>query len=295
MYGYVRPKRGELKVREYERFRSVYCGLCHHLSRRYGPVCRFLVNYDFTFLAMALAKPGPQSLGPRRCPFHPLRKYPCLESCESLDRAADYTVVLAWWKLRDGAMDGAFFKAAACRLACLGLKRAYKKAARRQPDFAKTVQESLQKLDKLEKVKSASLDETADTFAAILRAAAEGEPAPARRRVLEELFYHLGRTVYILDAVDDLGEDVKRNAYNPLRYRFSPEGGRLEQPDGEALRLTLRHSHNSMISAYELMDETAYSEIVSNVIYLGLPAVTQAVFAGTWRAPARKNRERSSI
>ena len=36
MYGYVRPVKGELKISEFERFRGVYCGLCHELARRYG-------------------------------------------------------------------------------------------------------------------------------------------------------------------------------------------------------------------------------------------------------------------
>ena len=44
MYGYVRPERGELKVREYELFRGAYCGLCHTLGERYGPIPRLFLN-----------------------------------------------------------------------------------------------------------------------------------------------------------------------------------------------------------------------------------------------------------
>ena len=49
MYGYVRPDKGELRVREYELFRAVYCGLCQALRERYGFLSRFAVNYDMTF------------------------------------------------------------------------------------------------------------------------------------------------------------------------------------------------------------------------------------------------------
>lgn len=56
MYGYIRPDRGELKVREYQQFRAAYCGLCEALRRRCGLLSRFVVNYDLTFLAMALSK-----------------------------------------------------------------------------------------------------------------------------------------------------------------------------------------------------------------------------------------------
>ena len=31
MYGYIRPDIGELRINEYRRFRSAYCGLCEAL------------------------------------------------------------------------------------------------------------------------------------------------------------------------------------------------------------------------------------------------------------------------
>ena len=52
MFGYVRPLKGELKVKEHEQFKAAYCGLCNTLKKRYGFFSRFLLNYDFTFLAM---------------------------------------------------------------------------------------------------------------------------------------------------------------------------------------------------------------------------------------------------
>ncbi|MCD7769012.1 MAG: DUF5685 family protein [Oscillospiraceae bacterium] len=291
MYGYVRPEKGELKIREYQRYRGVYCGLCHDLRRRYGPFCRLLVNYDFTFLAMLLAGEGEETTCDRRCPVHPARKYPCLGTCAELDTAADETVILAWWKLRDGARDESLLKSLLYRIACLILRRAYKKATGRRPGFASVVETQLLRLNRLEDAKNSSLDETADAFACILRAAGEGAEGD-RSRILGELLYHLGRIIYILDAVDDLAQDERSGDYNPLRYRFNPEEGKLSQQDEAALRLTLQHSHNSISAAWALLEPSPYSEIISNVIYLGLPTVTQAVFAGTWHA---HKRERSKI
>ncbi|MCD7845904.1 MAG: DUF5685 family protein [Oscillospiraceae bacterium] len=290
MYGYVRPEKGELKVKEYQRYRGVYCGLCHGLRRRYGPMCRMLVNYDFTLLAMLLAG-AEETTCDKRCPVHPLRKYPCLDSCPGLDIAADETVILAWWKLRDGVRDERFFKSLLYRAACLVYRRAYKKAAALRPAFAAETQAQMERLNRLEEAKSPSLDETADAFAAILRAAGE-TGAGTRSRVLGELLYHLGRIVYLLDAADDLAQDEKEGSYNPLRYRFQLENGKLSQQDEAALRLTLQHSHNSISAAWALLEPSPYSEIISNIIYLGLPAVTQAVFAGTWRP---RKRERSKL
>ena len=36
MFGYVRPSVRDLPEEELDRFRAMYCGLCHTLSRRYG-------------------------------------------------------------------------------------------------------------------------------------------------------------------------------------------------------------------------------------------------------------------
>lgn len=294
MYGYVRPERGELKVREYEIFRGVYCGLCHTLKKRYGPLLRYAVNYDFTFLAMLLAGPEPVSDCVRRCPYHPLRRTCCPENASFMDAAADCTVILAYWKLRDGAEDKPFLPALGCRLLARLIHGAYHQAARSLPDFAAVTESELEALAKLEREKCPQVDAAADRFARILQAAGELERDETRRRVLRELLYHLGRIVYILDAADDLAEDVKTDSYNPLRYRFAPgEGGKLTAEDEAELRLSLQHSHNSISAAFALLPETPYTDILANILFIGLPAVTQAVFSGVWKASERQRKERS--
>ena len=51
--------------------------------------------------------------------------------------------------------------------------------------------------------------QAADAFAQLLAAAAaEAVEDPVRRRVLEQLLYHLGRWVYLIDAADDLQKDA---------------------------------------------------------------------------------------
>lgn len=295
MYGYVRPDKGDLKVSEYERFRGVYCGLCHVLKERYGPVCRYLVNYDFTFLAMLLAEGEDLRTQSRRCPYHPFRKTLCPTCCEGLCAAADCTVILAYWKLRDGISDKGFFGALGCRIACRALGRHYRKAAGYQPEFAATAEENLRALASLESGKSDSLDAVADCFAKVLQAAVSVVPEETTRRVLRELLYHLGRIVYILDAVDDLPEDVRENHYNPLRYRFALRDGKLSPEDETYLRGTLQLSHNALCGAFALAEQGPFSAIVANIIYRGLPVVTQAVFDGSWKSLEKTKRERSHL
>lgn len=295
MYGYVRPVRDELKVREYEQFRGVYCGLCHTLKERYGPLARFAVNYDLTFLAMLLAGPQEEKTCPRRCPYHPMRKTMCPEAFPAMEAAADYSVILAYWKMRDGVRDERFFGALGARLGAATLRPAYKKAAAARPAFADTAKTELSALALLEEEMTPVLDAAAEPFAKLLAAAADGAADSARGRVLRELLYHLGRIVYILDAADDLSEDERTGAYNPLRYRFSLKDGALSQEDEQALRTVLTHSHNSVLAAYALLERNPYAGILDNIVYYGLPAVTQAVFSGEWRASHQYIRGRNRL
>lgn len=284
MFGYVRPFKGELKVREYEDYQSVYCGLCHALSARYGFRGRFVLNFDFTFLAMLLAEGERRDCAARRCVVHPMRKRRFCPADGTLFAAADYSVVLSYWKLRDAAQDEGFFRSLGARAASLFLWGIYRKAAKNAPDFDLNTREQLAGLEQLEREGGAHLDEAADKFARILAAAAEGVPGAARRRVLTQLFYHTGRAVYLLDAVNDLSEDTRRGRYNPLPGRYGLTEGALTPEAEESLRLTLLHSINLMEAAFQLLDPGPYQPILENILYLGIPGVMELVFSGRWNS-----------
>lgn len=281
MYGYVRPNKGELRVREFELYRAVYCGLCETLRRRYGPLSRFIVNYDFTFLAMVWMGTAP----PRRlrCPVHPFRKRLCVGACGALDLAAAQSVILAWWKLKDSVADKTFFASLPARLGALLLRRAYRKAASALPGFAELTARRLEELSALEKEGCDSLDQTADCFASILAGAGDSGQGTAEDRIRRELFYHIGRSVYILDAVDDLKDDLAGGNYNPfvLRYHPSPEG--LSPSEKEEIRATLNLSQRAASAALSLRGEDDWTPILENIVTVGLPDVASLVLSGRWR------------
>ena len=52
-----------------------------------------------------------------------------------LTLAADVSVILTWWQLRDGVADHGFFRGLPYRAALLLLRRAYRKARARRPGF----------------------------------------------------------------------------------------------------------------------------------------------------------------
>lgn len=111
------------------------------------------------------------------------------------------------------------------RAGCAALTRAYRKAAEQRPGFDRAVRRQLDVLGALERDRCPSLDAPADAFAALLAAGAAEVDDPIRRRVLEQLLYHLGRWVYLVDAADDLKEDAASGNYNPVALRFGLKDG----------------------------------------------------------------------
>lgn len=280
MFGYVRPLTAELRVRELEDYKAVYCGLCRTIGKRHGFLARFTLNYDFVFLAMVLAYGAdPCQMSQCRCPVHPFRKRKMCHEMPALDVAADESIILSYQKLLDDVADHGLLKGLPARVAVLFLRPAYRKAAAFRPEFNREVGQCLRELHNLEQECCASLDRPADTFARILQAAAPDTGEETRNRALQQMLYHVGRWIYLVDAWDDLEEDIRTGAYNPIIARY--EGQWKEHL--QDISITLLHSRNLATAAYELAKAERWDGIVSNILYLGLPAIEKLVFHGRWQ------------
>lgn len=277
MFGYVRPLREELKCREFDLYRATYCGLCRCLRRRYGLLAPMLLNYDFTFLALILW-PAEEGFTPcqGRCHANLLAKRHMCPDSPALETAADESVILAYWKLRDSAMDEGPAAGLPARILSWLLRPAYKRAAGLQKGFDQLTRECLDNLRQLEEERCPSLDRAADAFARILQGAAPSSGDEGRDRAIRALLYHLGRWIYLIDAQDDLEEDLRLGRYNPVAARFGPQG------QADALALTLNHSLNLAASAAQLADFGCRRGLIDNILFLGLPLVQRAVFDGSW-------------
>ena len=288
MFGYVRPALDKLDTANKERFQAAYCGLCHTLGRRYGLAARLFLNYDLTFLAMLLGKTC-GSLG-QRCMMHPIKKRPCACRSAALDTSADLSVILLWWQLQDGIADHGFWRGLKYRAASLLLRRAYGRARQVQPHFDRSTCNQLRQLSGLEREHCDSLDRPADCFAALLARASDAESDPVRRRVLEQMLYHLGRWIYLIDAADDLKKDLQTGNYNPVSLRFSHADGVLTEESRLALGQTLDASIRQIAAAFELTDFGDYTAVVRSVVYEGLYLVGASVLNGSFHQRVRRDR-----
>lgn len=290
MFGYVRPPQ-ELPEEERKRFGRAYCGLCHALGERYGTAARFILNYDFAFLAILLSEREEGAARRGRCAAHPVHGRERLESTEALALAADESVILAYWQARDGVEDHGRLRGLKYRGASAVLERAYRKAALARPEFDESTRRQLGLLAALEREACPSMDRASDTFAVLLQGAARSVDDPTRRRVLEQMLYHLGRWVYLVDAADDLKKDAAAGNYNPVALRYGLTGGEWTAEARESFAATLDHSIHMMATAFELWDFGVWTPVLETTLYSGLFRVGKAVLEGTFRGGGGNKRE----
>lgn len=294
MFGYVRPPLQDLSQEEADRFRRMYCGLCHTLGKRYGAAARLILNYDFTYLAILLSEKEEGSAGSKRCVVHPVHPRDFLEESSAMELAADESVILAYWQLRDGVADHDWFHGLKYRSLSAVLESAYRKAAAFRPAFDETVRRQLSLLAELEAENCSSIDRAADAFAVLLGSAAKEVDNPVRQRVLEQILYHLGRWVYLLDAADDLKQDAEEGTYNPVALRYELSGGNWTPEKRREFAVTLDHSIRMITTSFELWDFGVWTPILETTFYTGLFRTGKSVLDGTFHAIPRGGREKET-
>ena len=276
MFGYLQIDKAELKVREYEAYQSVYCGLCRQLGKDYSVFARFALSYDCTFYAMTLMalRRSCSGFDDGRCRFNPLKKCKyarCEDDCYR--KAAALTVITVYYKLCDDLRDDGFFKRLVVRLIKPFFSHCRKKAQQRFPRLDEIVGNMLKAQQKVEQSPQPQMDETAHPTAVMLAEIMRAEGRDTmEERVLYECGYHLVRWVYFMDAAEDYEKDKKRGGFNPF---LLTEAENLRTVMNEVLSQSLARSYD----AYNLLDITDFKGILDNMMLYGFPLRQQKVLA----------------
>ena len=293
MFGYIRPRIDELKVRQEAEYRAAYCGLCRCLGRRYGMSSRFLVNYDITFLYLLLSGQEEKSKSERCfCPANPLKKKACAPASPAMEYSAGACVILCVRSLQDKKRDAKGLKKLPPALAGAFLRRAYRRACAERPALAALAETQLSRLAELEAANCDSMDRAADAFAQLLSHCAD-EAVTGEKRPAQQLLYHIGRYIYLTDALDDL--PAKTGNYNPLRFRFACPDGALSETDRAYVCESIGQSIAMANTALALCELKSNREILENIVSLGLPAVLCAVDRGTFQAKQKITKDTGAL
>ncbi len=283
MFGFIRPVKSELKVKEAERFKQVYCGLCREIKTKYGFIYTLFLSYDMTFYALIAGSgnegfPAPER---KRCAANPVFGVDCARTDEAITLTAHLSVLLLYHKLKDTGRDEKGPKRIFAKLLCSLFRRGYRKAKSFLPETDNEMAEALSDLQRLEDANCDSMDRPADASARLTMAMVP-DSGDERSRILRHMFYQMGRWLYLLDAAYDVSEDMEKNCYNPVVRRY-----KLKSPDissvRQALELTLERSLVDVCMAFDLLDIKRDKELIRNIIFLGMPVVTKKVLDGTYQ------------
>ena len=264
MFGYVKPFPPDLRVRELEGYRAVYCGLCRTLKKEYGPAASLLVNYDMTFTAMALTEGRDECrFTGCRCAASPFRKKTCAVVNEALRVAAAGTVLTAYRKALDDLRDEGFWKRLRTRFIRPFLRRWARKAETRYPELAFETDRALSLYDTLEREDCESVDRMLDAVG--MGGEALAAYAHTARHERAGLLYDAARFMTIADALDDFREDEKRGRFNLLRRKAET----YEEAKDFALRYLGMIAEEAKERLSALSDDP-YQPVLQNVFFLGM-------------------------
>ncbi len=263
MFGYIRINKPEMKVKEYEMYKAVYCSLCRQLGRSYGFLSRLTLSYDFTFLALLdmSLKEGCAQIEKKRCAFNPLKKCNYCKEADELSFASAAAMIMLYYKLKDNIADEKGIKKIGYYIALPFFSSARKKAKKQYPEVENIVYEYISEQDKLERENCLEIDRAADpTAKALAKIFMLCSDDDIQKRVLQRLGYCLGRYIYLLDAACDLEDDIKKNSYNVLK------GIDIKEKAVPQIYFCI----NEAGKAFELLDIKKFKTILGNIVYLGL-------------------------
>ncbi len=265
MFGFIKPYKPELRIKEYETYRSFYCTTCKKLGKNYGLLARFTLNYEFVFLSLLCSslKDDEYKVKQGRCPFNPAKKCNyCIENSDEFDFSTSAAVMLLYFKLLDNIRDEKHFKKLGYLMLKPLFKSSYKKAALKYPELSRLFKEYDENQQKIEKQNTDNIDLAAEPTAKMLEQLLKMCSCDEKQRlVLGRLGFCLGRYIYILDAACDLQRDKKKGSFNPLKNKEDVE---------EFISRQIYFCINEAASAFELIKIYKFKNILGNIITLGL-------------------------
>ena len=261
MFGYVVVNKPELKIREFDEYRSYYCGLCHTLKREYGVKAQMTLSYDCTMAVMLLtALYEPEVVKIRKtCKAHPIKKQAMSESYIT-NYVADMNVLMSYYHLVDDWKDE---KKIHSKVYADILNGSVKKIEARYSKKAAAIKQGLKELSDCEFKMEESITKVSQTFGKVLAEVLAMKDDEWQEN-LKNLGMALGQFIYIMDAYDDLEKDKKTGNYNVLK-------GYENEPDFDIFVENILKAHMTVVAKeFEYLPIIENAEILRNIIYSGI-------------------------
>ncbi|MGN1168454.1 MAG: DUF5685 family protein [Lachnospiraceae bacterium] len=262
MFGYISINKAEMKFKDYDMYHSYYCGLCKCLKEQYGYRGQMTLSFDMTFLIVLLTglyEPETKT-ETVNCIAHPFEKH-VARTNELTDYAAAVNLILSYYKCKDNWEDDHSRKSyAVARL----LESKVKSVQKLYPKKAEIISTNLMKLTELEKKNEKNIDIMAGLFGEIMAELFvyrhdEWETS------LRKIGFFLGKFIYLMDAYEDVENDIKTGSYNPLKEEFE-----TNDDFAGSCRTLLTMMMAECSREFERLPILLHADILRNILYSGV-------------------------
>lgn len=261
MFGYIIVNKAEMKFKEFDIYHSYYCGLCQMLRKKYGKAGQLSISYDMTFVLMLLSSLYEPDVakGSCKCIAHPFEKHE-IRTTEFTEYIADMNVLLTDYKCQDDWKDEKKFTRFIYGKLLQGKS---KKLKERYAEKINTIVKLMRDFSEAEENGKADIDELSGLFGQVM----------AQIMVYKEdewsdnlgrLGFYLGKFIYLLDAYEDVEEDIRKSTFNPLKEMY-------QRPDfEEECRTILTMMMSECCKEFEKLPILDNVEILRNILYSGV-------------------------
>lgn len=293
MFGYLRADTPYLYIKDDVLYRAMYCGVCKGIADVCGQTARMGLSYDVTFLSVIMHNilGADVKIEKSHCLTHCIRSRKMAEVDELTRQLGALNTVLVYYKYTDDIMDGDRGRGKR-----LWFKKGFKRVKKNYPEIARIVRENLKRQEETEKALVDSVDRASDATATMLAEFSQYALGEKSTAYTKNLFYAVGKWIYLIDALDDYDKDVKKGAYNPFRLAYGEEclKALLNGKNGDEVRFIFQSLFMDIRENLANITLPFNSDLSDNILLRGIPATTKRVMEGKIcdkKCKADKNRE----
>ncbi len=276
MFGYVRTDTPYLYIKDDILYRAMYCGVCKGIAQVCGQAARMGLSYDVTFLSVILhnIKGVDVKIEKQHCATHCIRSRKMAEVDELTRQLGALNTLLVYYKCLDDVADGD-----GGGVKKLFFKKGFRRAKKKYPKIEEIVRRNLTEQSVVEKSQTESIDRAADATAKMLAEFSDLALEEKATEFTHNLFYAVGKWIYLIDALDDYDKDKKKGAYNPFMQAYNAEckAELMKGKSGEEVQFAFR---SLFFDIRENLSQIAFRfnrDLSDNILLRGLPATTKRV------------------
>ncbi len=289
MFGYVRTDTPYLYIKDDILYRAMYCGVCKGIAQVCGHAARMGLSYDITFLSVIMhnIKGVDVKIEKQHCATHCIRSRKMAEVDELTRQLGALNTLLVYYKCLDDVADGD-----GGGVKKLFFKKGFRRAKKQYPKIEEIVRRNLTEQSVVEKSQTESIDRAADATAKLLAEFSDLALEEKATEFTHNLFYAVGKWIYLIDALDDYDKDKKKGAYNPFIRAYGAEckADLMKGKSGEEVQFAFRAL---FFDIRENLSQIAFQfnrDLSDNILLRGLPATTKKVMEQNDCKGCKKNK-----